>query len=60
MRAHGSRAGAAGDPDAPFDGPLEVLRAAPRRPHRIGFATWLALARAPAEPAVREPDQRLL
>lgn len=60
MRAHGSRAAAAGDPDAPFDGPLEVLRAAPRRPHRIGFATWLALARAPAEPAAREPDQRLL
>ena len=60
MLAHGSRAQAGGDPAASFDGPLEVLRPAPRRPHRIGFATWLALARAQAEPSPEEPDQRPL
>jgi hypothetical protein len=32
-------------------GALEVLRPAPRRPHRLPFAVWMALARAHAEPA---------
>ena len=34
-----------------FDGELQVLRPAPRRPHRIGLATWMALARAAPEPS---------
>ena len=34
-----------------FDGELQVLRPAPRRPHRIAFATWMALARAAPEPS---------
>ena len=38
---------------------LEVLRPAPRRPHRIAFATWMALARASAEPAPDEGPQAL-
>ena len=38
---------------------LEVLRPAPRRPHRMAFATWMALARATAEPAPDEGTQAL-
>jgi hypothetical protein len=38
--------------DASFDGELQVLRPAPRRAHRIDFATWMALARATPEPAM--------
>lgn len=38
---------------------LEVLRPAPRRPHRMAFATWMALARATAEPAPDEGPQAL-
>ena len=53
-------------PRATFDpgsglpsGALEVLRPAPRRPHRMAFATWMALARASAEPAPEEGPQAL-
>lgn len=35
-----------------FDGALQVLRPAPRRAHRIDFATWMALARATPEPVM--------
>lgn len=38
---------------------LEVLRPAPRRRHRIAFATWVALARASPEPAAEEGPQAL-
>lgn len=39
-------------PDRPDQfGALEVLRPAPRRPHRLPFAVWMALARAHAEPS---------
>ena len=38
---------------------LEVLRPAPRRRHRIAFATWVALARASPEPAADEGPQAL-
>ncbi|MFM8768644.1 MAG: hypothetical protein ACKOD9_13075 [Rubrivivax sp.] len=38
---------------------LEVLRPAPRRRHRIAFATWVALARASPEPAPDEGPQDL-
>ena len=38
---------------------LEVLRPAPRRPHRMALATWMALARANAEPAPEEGPQSL-
>ena len=57
MLAHASAAGAQA---GAFDGPLEVLRPAPRRAHRIAFGTWLALARASAEPSAEEPGQGLL
>jgi len=36
---------AAGAHDGPA-GPLHLLRAAPRRAHRLPLATWMALARA--------------
>ena len=36
---------------------LEVLRPAPRRPLRPGFALWMALARAPAEPPLDDDPQ---
>ncbi len=36
---------------------LELARPAPRRPMTPGFAVWMALARATAEPAVEEPPQ---
>jgi hypothetical protein len=52
------RGGAAPD-RAPADGVLEVLRPAPRRRHRIAFATWVALARASPEPAAEEGPQAL-
>jgi hypothetical protein len=38
---------------------LEVARPAPRRGVKVGFATWMALARASAEPAA-EDGQALL
>jgi hypothetical protein len=38
---------------------LEVLRPAPRRAHRIAFATWMALARAMPEPPAEEGPQTL-
>ena len=38
---------------------LEVLRPAPRRPHRVTLATWMALARANAEPAPDDSPQDL-
>ena len=38
---------------------LEVLRPAPRRPHRMAFATWMALARASAEPPPDDGPQDL-
>jgi hypothetical protein len=38
---------------------LEVLRPAPRRAHRITFATWMALARATPEPLAEEGPQAL-
>ena len=38
---------------------LEVLRPAPRRRHRIAFATWVALARASPEPGAEEGPQAL-
>ncbi len=41
--------------DAGFDGQLQVLRPAPRRAHRIDFATWMVLARATPEPVA--PDE---
>jgi hypothetical protein len=41
-------------------GALEVLRPAPRRPFRLPFPVWMALARAPALPAEDEPPQALL
>ena len=45
-----------------FDGPagLEVARPAPRRPMRLAFGTWMALARASPEAAPEEADQGLL
>jgi hypothetical protein len=41
-------------------GDLELLRAAPARPCRIGFALWMALAKATPEPAPEEPAQAAL
>jgi hypothetical protein len=38
---------------------LEVLRPAPRRPHRIAFATWMALARSSPEPPADDTPQSL-
>jgi hypothetical protein len=55
MVAHGS-AGSASPAEAPV---LEVLRPAPRRRHRIAFATWVALARASPEPTPDEGPQVL-
>jgi hypothetical protein len=37
---------------------LEVLRPAPRRAMRVGFATWMALARATAEPTIDDDAQQ--
>lgn len=42
------------------EGGLTVARPAPRRPMRLAFATWMALARANAEPALDEEAQRAL
>ena len=55
MVAHLS-AGAASSALGPV---LEVLRPAPRRRHRIAFATWVALARASPEPPPDEGPQDL-
>jgi hypothetical protein len=41
-------------------GALEVLRPAPRRPFRLPFPVWMALARASALPPEEEPPQALL
>ena len=38
---------------------LEVLRPAPRRRHRIAFATWVALARATPDAPPDEGPQDL-
>jgi hypothetical protein len=38
-------------------GSLEVLRPAPRRPLRLPFSTWMALARADAEPVPDDAGQ---
>ena len=42
------------------DDGLEVARAAPRRPMRLPFAVWMALARAQAEPLMEGDDQAWL
>lgn len=53
--APASGAGAPGEPGEPAEtadalaGPLRLLRAAPRRAHRLGLGTWMALARATPE-----------
>jgi hypothetical protein len=39
---------------------LEVARAAPKRAMTLAFATWMALARAPSEPAPDGGEQGLL
>jgi hypothetical protein len=39
---------------------LEVLRPAPRRPQRLAFDTWMALARAAPQTAEVDPAQALL
>jgi hypothetical protein len=39
---------------AALSGTLEVLRPAPRRAQRMSFLTWMALARARAEPPVED------
>ena len=54
---------AAGEPH--FEQPtlgqlLEVARPAPRRAKRLAFGTWMALARASAEPSLDEGAQGLL
>jgi hypothetical protein len=38
---------------------LEVLRPAPKRPHKLPFATWMALARATPEPLDDDAQARL-
>jgi hypothetical protein len=38
---------------------LAVLRPAPKRPHKLTFATWMALARATPEPLDDDPQTRL-
>lgn len=38
-------------------GVLEVARPAPKRPMRLAFGTWMALARATAEPSLDEDAQ---
>ena len=55
VRAAGAQSAQA--QDDPVGGPLEVLRPAPLRAHRIDFATWVALARASALPSPDEPEQ---
>ena len=45
----------ADDPQA--FGALEVLRPAPRRPHRLPFSVWMSLARAVPEPPDEAPAQ---
>ena len=55
MVAHAA-VGSASAAEAPV---LEVLRPAPRRRHRIAFATWVALARARPEPTPDEDPQAL-
>ncbi|MEN9418383.1 MAG: hypothetical protein RI988_2003 [Pseudomonadota bacterium] len=52
--------GAAWLADETFGGRLEVLRPAPQRPHRLALGTWMALARASAEPQPEEAAQPLL
>lgn len=47
-------------PHGALGGRLEVLRPAPQRPHRLALGTWMALARAAAEPLPEEPAQPLL
>ena len=42
------------------DGGLEVARPAPRRALRLACGTWLALARASAEPGPEGDEQGLL
>jgi len=42
------------------DGALEVARPAPRRPHRLPFGTWMALARAVPEPPLDDAAQAML
>ena len=42
------------------DGGLEVARPAPRRAMRLAFGTWMALARASAEPGPEGDEQGLL
>jgi hypothetical protein len=39
---------------------LEVLRPAPQRPQRLSFGTWMALAKAHAEPSTFDDQQELL
>lgn len=39
---------------------LELARPAPKRPHRLDFATWMALARATPEPLLEGDEQGLL
>jgi len=59
------KAGIGGPDDVPrecgvmivHEGGFEVARPAPRRAQRVPFATWMALARASAEPASGEGDQ---
>lgn len=41
-------------------GRLEVLRPAPQRPHRLALGTWMALARAAAQPMPDDAAQPLL
>ena len=49
----------AGDGQIRF-GSLEVLRPAPRRPFRLPFAVWMALARSAAVANEEEPPQAML
>jgi hypothetical protein len=39
---------------------LEVVRPAPQRPQRLSFGTWMALAKAHAEPGAFDDKQELL
>jgi hypothetical protein len=62
------KAGIGGPADVPVecgvllahDSGLEVARPAPKRAMRLPFNTWMALARAPAEPALDEGAQGAL
>ena len=48
---------AGGDAPSPrFTQPLRLLRPAPRRPHRLVLATWMALARATPEGGPEDVD----